>query len=242
MRVMKPVTTSRLITLNVEIMLYPTFGEYVASSDGGGYEFVRRDPVEPDINIRTFRSPRYSAWEVRRDFVDPADTQIEEFVDLYGRFASERFDLTMPNRRDWFWRCKDFVRELDSTPIQDWHPLRQDYADASVLLDLKLPFDQEWTMSHSNIGSPSLVPIGRLSFRTSLEAIVASILIDKANGSEFGFCVVCGREFEKTSRHHRTYDNPECGDVLRQRRRRERQRATITGEQTSASQSGDGHS
>jgi hypothetical protein len=120
MRVMKRVRTSTLITIPVEIVLYPTFGEYLAAEDGNGYEFVRRDPVEPDINLRTCRSPSYSAWEVRRDFLDPWDVGIQDFVDLYGRFSSDEFDLTTRNNKDWFRRCKDFVRKLNSTAIPDW--------------------------------------------------------------------------------------------------------------------------
>jgi hypothetical protein len=241
MRVMKRVKTSTLMTMNVEIVLYPTFGQYYAAQTADGYEFVRCDPVEPDINIRTCRSPRYSAWEVRRDFLDPSNVGLQDFVDLYGRFASEEFDLTTPNHRDWFRRCKDFVRKLDTTPIPDWRLIRKDFPELAILMDLTLPYDLEWRTQYTKNGSATLLPVGRLSFRTALEAMVASVQIDKASGTEFGICSECGREFEKTSRHQRSYHTPECGAALRQRRRRDRKRI-VSPAQALSGQNGKDHS
>jgi hypothetical protein len=87
-------------------------------------------------------------------------------------------------------------------PQSEWESLTADFPPRKVRqLQKPLPLKIEWLAG---------VPIGTVTLNTALDAMIASIQIDKLQGTEFRQCARpnCQTVFKLESRHERIYCSP----------------------------------
>jgi hypothetical protein len=111
------------------------------------------------------------------------------------------------------------MKDLIRTPRDEWKRLRRKYPSRKLrLVSKSLRLHVEWRKDKA---------VAVIVVRSFLEAIVASIQIDKMHGVTSKYCSACFREFSLTSTHERLYCGKKCAHriaVRRYRSRKEKQR------------------
>jgi hypothetical protein len=165
-----------------------------------------------------------SPWTVRKEFfADIMDgyAGFELFTYFYGRFGIGPADLQFeqPNprpsgrflnvflQRD-FEEWQVLIRTAMKIPIEKWASLIRKFPERKVrVLQRPLPLTLEWRKGR---------PVGVVILRTAVDAIIASIQIDKLNGVEFRYCARpdCQRPYKIESRHKRIYCSTDCAHYM----------------------------
>lgn len=208
------------LSFPVEMHFRPTWGRYVSRRRRGHsptLDFVYEPSREAGEKENWGpREDEYSPWEVRRDFLEKS-TDLETFTYFYGRFSvvpELKADHSDPHGREDFREWQRLIGDLVSTPPDRWKRLSRKYSAQKFNAALKpLPLSVEWTDS-------SLT--GVVSVRTALNAIIASIQIDKMRGVKSKYCAACSSEFLLTNAHERKYCSHNCGHRVAMRRFRSR--------------------
>jgi DNA-directed RNA polymerase subunit RPC12/RpoP len=213
----------------VEIRFVPTWGKYVERRWRGDptlsfdYEPSRRFGEKNDWGPR---KDDYCPWEVRQDFLDGPLVDIKTFTYFYGQFGTapdlkaDRFD---PHGRKDFQEWQRLIKDLVDTPVGGWKGLgRKHNASKLATASKPLPLRFEWKKDKP------LAAIVRV--RTALDAMIASVQIDKMRGVKSKYCAECGKEFSLTSAHERKYCTKRCAHrvAVREHRKRVAKRLTKT--------------
>jgi hypothetical protein len=163
-------------------------------------------------------------WNMREEFYGDGRSEgfadFEGFTYFYGRFGVGPTDLVwpQPGRYDerllaWhlqedFEEWQDLLRTAMKLPIERWPSLAKKFPERKVAaLRKPLPLMLEWREG---------TPVGVLRFQTAVDAIMASIQIDKLNGVEFRYCARpdCRKPYKIESRHKRVYCSTDCAHYM----------------------------
>jgi hypothetical protein len=165
------------------------------------------------------RDDEYDPWEVRSDVISPYSSKgdFETFVYFYGRFSFS-CDLAPtksdPHARRDFEQWMQLMKDLVRTPRDEWKRLKRKYPSRKLsLVSKSLPLHVQWRAGKA---------VGVIVVRTFLEAIVASIQIDKMHGVTSKNCAACFREFPLTTAHERFYCTKKCAHRIAVRHYRSR--------------------
>jgi hypothetical protein len=213
------------LNLPVEMHFRPTWGRYVSRLRRGHsptLDFVCEPSREAGEKENWGpREDEYSPWEVRQDLLSKG-TDHGTFTYFYGRFSvlgDLRADRSDPHGRGDFREWQQLIGDLVSSSRDRWNRLSRKYparklAAASKPLFLRI----EWTKGK---------PVGVVSVRTALDAILASIQIDKMRGVKSKYCAECLKEFPLTTAHEREYCSHKCAHRVAMRRYRSRVRKNL---------------
>jgi DNA-directed RNA polymerase subunit RPC12/RpoP len=211
------------LSLPVEVHFLPTWGHYQIHRLGRKrwLQFI----YEPSRQFGEKESwgPRedeYSPWEVRSDILSGDEfVDYETFVYFYGRFSvlgDIRCSKADPHGREDFREWQRLLGDLVRGRREDWPRLKRKYPTRKLEIALRpLPVNVEWMNGKA---------VGVITVRLFLEAVIASIQIDKLRGIASRYCAECRKEFSLTSKHERIYCLKTCAHRVAVRRYRERKR------------------
>jgi len=198
------------VEIEIEFVVTPARWDSVAHSADGNIVIL-------ECKLTSAKKRRLDAAEVRDEFLGlGTEHDLAKFLADTGQFVSNesRFaDLS---------KWQSLIRSLLSTELEKWaHVLSAtDKAMAQSIVRYRnqmvhFPFDQGKS-----------VPVIRAS--STLEAIVASLLVDHLNGIRYGVCarVDCGKVFTLTTGRKRIFCTQYCGHLVSLRKKRKGGHAT----------------
>jgi hypothetical protein len=173
------------------------------------------------------RQSEKNAWDVRDTFLSIRRTdKLLAFLNQTGRFTH------YANRETWnlgevvLWQ--KIIRSISRVKPEGWVGLMEEefrHVDQSSLVS---KFETNFPVSFSKMNK---FYVGRITIRTTLQAMIASVYIDWMAGIKMGFCarLDCRKPYEITSSHKRTYCTPECAhhEVVRRSRNRALQKRQL---------------
>jgi hypothetical protein len=170
-------------------------------------------------------------WVARDAFSDDVrkmSAYFGDFTYFFGRFGSGPADLQFEKPKGSlpmqgyldvglqhdFQEWRELLRVAAKIPMEKWPSLANKFPRRKVkILQKPIPLRLEWRKGR---------PVGVMYLHTAVEAIIASIQIDKLNEVELGQCARCRRVYPIESRHERKYCGPECGHYMAVKNSRER--------------------
>jgi hypothetical protein len=169
----------------------------------------------PDVAQHRFvpktRNPNgpFDPWELREDFLNWPDAYWETFVDMAGSFGTFRL-----SKRD-FVEWQALLREALVRPPNKWWEMLFDTRKVDKLF-MPLPVTFEWN---------ELTPLAVVRTGRTLQAIIATIQLDKLHGSEFRICARsdCKNAPFKIEARHKIYCTPACAHLVAVRNSRGRE-------------------
>ena len=182
--------------------LVPT-RELVAASPGDQiYKFRAR----PD---RQMDGP-FDPWALREQFLSWPSENWGMFVEMAGDFGG--FGLSQNSFAEW----QQLLREALVRPAREWNTLHATFSPqkANRLLG-SLPLKFDW----SGTG-----PTARVQTKATLDAMIASIQVDKLQGAEFRVCarLDCKKPPFKVGTRQKIYCDSDCAHLVAVRNSRTR--------------------
>jgi len=222
------------LSIPVEIHFRPTWGSYrknfVSIEDR-----TARLVFRPGIKYRReflddADSPpdEVDPWDARADFLNESNKLLDfhEYEGLtycYGQFGRDSADLQFEvpetgrpihvltaseaeerDVREWY----ELLRMAMTIPMNEWPSLGSKFPARKMNILLQpLPIKLEWIEGK---------PVGTMILRTLIDAVIASIQIDKLRGAEFRYCARpdCKKPFQIESRHERIYCSTDCAHYM----------------------------
>ena len=150
----------RVEFINTPVRLLPvriSFTEYLKDPDGAEY----RCHSDPSASIADPHDP----WDLRKDFLSWRPEHWLGFIDMAGLFGPLRVSKRI------FERWQRLLREALIHPTREWETLGAEFEfESRDLLRKPLPIRFDWRGE---------LPTARIVTNKSLEAIIATIQVDK---------------------------------------------------------------
>lgn len=183
--------------------------EWLSSPDTAQHRFVseKRNPYGP-----------FDPWQLREDFLSWPSEDWEGFIEMAGAFGTFRI-----SKKD-FMEWKALLKEALIRPANEWRKLRKRFdARKADKLCAPLPISFEWN---------GQMPRAFVRTCKTLEAIIATIQLDKLQGSSFRICARpdCKSSPFKVESRHKIYCTPECAHLVAVRNSRAREAKRKTSE------------
>jgi hypothetical protein len=227
----------------IHVLYQPLFTIVSFENQGGQIHFYLRAP-----QIQGWPSePVVDAYRVRDAFLRVKTSgEATEFLSLTGFFLEPkrgsgirpRLDMTWAEFQQWqelirliltegFFKLTEkqtegISRILPNVPTSMHHLLSRLYGEEQ----LWLAGHAQGIMIHPRGGDPGPFgrdePIAMIMVDSTLEAILATIYLDRLNGLDHGLCALkdCPKIYEVTSKHARQYCSQECAHKASVRKRR----------------------
>lgn len=189
-----------------------SLNEWLKSPDTASHRFIpeTRNPYGP-----------FDPWELREVFLSWPEEDWEGFIEMAGAFGT--FRISKKDFAEW----KTVLNEALVHPVSEWGRIRMKSDPRKVgKLFAPLPISFEW-----NGETPSAV----IQTSKTLEAIIATIQLDKLQGSTFRICARadCNNPPFKVESRHKIYCSFDCAHLVAVRNSRARE-ARKTRQQTKA--------
>jgi hypothetical protein len=228
------------LSIPVEIHFRPTWGSYrenYVESESDDRTHIHRLVFRSGVKYRdpnfAFKSEadlpppdEEDPWRARANFLhdlykEQESHEYEALTYCFGRFGRDEADLQFEAPRgpihvitacelleqdvgEWY----ELLRTAMTMPMNEWPSLANKFPARKVDILLQpLPIKLEWREGR---------PVGTMIPRTVIDAVVASIQIDKLLGAEFRYCARpdCKKPFQIESRHRRIYCSTDCAHYI----------------------------
>ena len=207
------------ITIPVNVKYLERLGQLRAVSLR---EFSKhRESVEFHFHEDKSLAPKglFDPWGLRNEFLSCPPDEWQGFIAMTGSFGA------VPVSERIFEQWQKLLREALIRPAREWRALERESGKPRVgvlggglTAPLKITFD--WA---------GKTPQAVIFARTALDAIIATIQIDKLTGAEFRVCARhdCRRPPFRVEARQKIYCSGDCAHLVavRESRRRARQRA-----------------
>lgn len=220
---------NQFLSLPLEVRFTPTYGAYrleIGPSQtvfiGGLKARQKAAPAAKYPEWLAHPTAEKDPWMARDELLSKRSGYFGTFTYFFGRFGFDAADLqshqNSPDvglQRD-FEEWRDLIHAAMGIPMQEWRPLAYKFPSRKVkILRRSIPLKVEWQEGR---------PVGVVYLHAAIDAIIASIQIDKLNHVDFHYCLRCHNAYQVTSRHKRDYCSPKCGHYMAVRASRERAR------------------
>jgi hypothetical protein len=151
----------------------------------------------------------FDPWQLRKDFLSWPLDGWEGFIAMAGDFGTFRISKRI------FGQWQSLLREAMIRPAREWVALKSEFQKSHVRLSLQPRIAFDW-------GGET--PKAIIFAQTALEAIIATIQIDKLIGAEFRVCARhdCKNPPFRVEARHKIFCLPDCAHLVAVRRSRER--------------------
>jgi hypothetical protein len=154
----------------------------------------------------------FDLWKLRDQFLSWPIEDWQGFIAMAGWLHP------MPVSARDFERCQRFVREALIRPAREWKALEEEFGGEDRLLHLS------HSLSSIRFQWSGEVPTAQIQTLWSLDAILATIQIDKLQGAEFRVCARhdCKNAPFRVEARHKIFCDAACAHLVAVRKSRER--------------------
>jgi hypothetical protein len=190
--------------IELPVVLRPrSMKAYSKNPDTAKFEFEEK-PKSP-------RNGPFDPWNLRQDFLSWPLEEWKEFVLKTGRLGIHEIN------KDEFGRLQRVVKEALIRPAREWKTLELEFG-VSI---------QNWTINipkRINFDWDSEVPRACIKTFNTLDAIFATIQVDKLQGAQFRECARhdCKNPPFRVEARHKIFCSPECAHLAAVRESRKR--------------------
>jgi hypothetical protein len=176
-------------------------------------EWLRSPDAAPQRFVWETRKPNgpFDPWQLREDFLSWPVEGWESFISMTGAFGT--FRISQKDFVEW----KSILKEALVRPASEWRKIGVRFDPRKVdKLFAPLPITFKWDEK---------TPLAIVWKRKSLDAIIATIQLDKLQGSSFKICARtdCKNAPFKAETRHKMYCSPECAHLVAVRNSRARE-------------------
>lgn len=178
-----------------------SLGEFLKNPETAEFRFIEDKSLS--------RLGPFDPWELRKEFLAWPLEHWEGFIAMAGNFGPFRISKRV------FGQWQELLREALIRPAREWGALKAEFQNTHVRLSLQPRIAFDWAGE-----SPKAVILAQ----TALEAIIATIQIDKLIGGEFRVCARhdCKNPPFKVEARQKIFCSSDCAHLVAVRRSRER--------------------